>query len=168
MGLTLSHDRHGSLPCLSSCAQPSRLLQWGSCWYFSVPDRSVSMPCRSSPSPWPTQVGQRFGRHARRTTLAPLPRESRVQTLQRRLHESAPRYLSQYCIPVASLPGRSHLRSAASDDLFVPATSTKTIGPRGFFHAGPAAWNCLPSSMKDPNITFSVFEKLLNAELFQN
>ena len=49
--------------------------------------------------------------------------------------------LSQYCTPVASLPGRSHLRSG---DLFVPATSTKTIEPRGFFHAGPTAWNCLP------------------------
>ena len=71
-------------------------------------------------------------------------------------------------LPVASLPGRSHLRSAASGDLFVPATSTKTIGPRGFFHAGPAAWNCLPSSLKDPNITFSVFKKLLKTELFQH
>ena len=43
------------------------------------------------------------------------------------LHDSAHRYLSHYCIPVASLPGRSHMRSAASGDLFVPATSTKTI-----------------------------------------
>ena len=75
------------------------------------------------------------------------------------LHDSAPRYLSQYCTPVAKLPGCSHLRSAAaSGDLFVPATSTKTIGPRGFFHAGPTAWNCLPPSMKDPNITFSTFK----------
>ena len=41
------------------------------------------------------------------------------------LHDSAPRYLSQYCIPVAVLPGRSHLRSAAFGDLFEPATSTK-------------------------------------------
>ena len=77
------------------------------------------------------------------------------------LHESAPRYLSQYCIPVASLPGRSHLRSAASGDLFVPATSTKTIGPREFFYAGPAVLNCLLSSLKDPNITFSVFKNCL-------
>ena len=109
------------------------------------------------------------------------------------LHDSAPRYLSQYCIltlvrlsqkivsftlhyitlhyitlPVASLPGRSHPRSAASGDLFVPATSTKTIGPRGFFHAGPTAWNCLPPSLKDPNITFSVFKKLLKTELFRH
>ena len=65
-------------------------------------------------------------------------------------------------------PGRSHLRSAASGDLFVPATSTKTIGPRGFFHAGPTAWNCLPPSMKNPNITFSMFKKLLKTELFQH
>ena len=68
------------------------------------------------------------------------------------LHDSAPRYLSQYCIPVASLPGRSHLRSAASGDLFVPAISTKTIGPRGFFHAGPTAWNLelSPSQYEGP------------------
>ena len=79
----LSHDRHGSLPRPSSCAQPTRLLQWGPRRYVSVPDRSASIrsPCRSSPCPWLTQVGQRFGRHARWTTLAPLPRKGRVQTL---------------------------------------------------------------------------------------
>ena len=32
-----SHDRHGF------CAQPTRLLQWSSRWYVSVPDRSVSI-----------------------------------------------------------------------------------------------------------------------------
>ena len=84
------------------------------------------------------------------------------------LHNSAPRYLSQYCIPVAALLGRAHLISAASGDLFVPATSPKSIGPRGFFHAGPAAWNCLPTSMMDPNITFSMFKKQLKTELFQH
>ena len=75
--------------------------------------------------------------------------------------------LSAVSIPVAAPPGRSHLRSAASGDLYVPATFTKTIGPRGFFHADPPAWNCLPPSMKDPNITFSSFKKLLKTELFQ-
>ena len=30
------------------------------------------------------------------------------------LQNIAPRYLSDYCIPVATSPGRSHLRSAAS------------------------------------------------------
>ena len=79
----LSHDRHGSLPRPSSCAQPTRLLQWGPRRYVSVPDRSASIRSSrcSSPCPWSTQVGQRFGRHARQITLAPLPRKGRVQTL---------------------------------------------------------------------------------------
>ena len=49
---------------------------------------------------------------------------------RRWIHESAPSYLSKYCIPVSSIAGRSHLRSAASGDLFIPATNTVTIGPR--------------------------------------
>ena len=168
-----SHDRHGPLPSPSSCAQSARLLQWSCRRYVSVPDRSASI-CpsrRGTPGPQPTQVGQRFGRHARQTTLAPLPERVEFKLcsiVYKCLHDSAPWYLSQYCIPVASLPGRSHLRSAASGDLFVSATSTKTIGPRGFFHAGPTAWNCLPPSLKDPNITFSMFKKLLKTELFQH
>ena len=78
-----SHDRHDSLTGPSSCAQATQLMQWSSRRYVSVPDRSASIRslCRSSPCPWPTQVGQCFGRHARQTTLAPFPRKGRVQTL---------------------------------------------------------------------------------------
>ena len=36
------------------------------------------------------------------------------------IHGSAPSYLSKYCIPVSSIAGRSHLRSATSGDLFIP------------------------------------------------
>ena len=60
---------------------------------------------------------------------------------RRCIHGSAPSYLSKYCIPVSSIAGRSHLRSAASGDLFIPATNTVTIGPRAFAVACPAAWN---------------------------
>ena len=63
---------------------------------------------------------------------------------RRCIHGSAPSYLSKYCIPVSSIAGRSHLRSAASGDLFIPATNTVTIGPRTFAVACPAAWNSLP------------------------
>ena len=42
---------------------------------FSVPQLALSLAYPS---------GQRFGRHARQTTLAPLPRKGRVQTLWRR------------------------------------------------------------------------------------
>ena len=45
-------------------------------------------------------------------------------TIYKCLHNSAPQYLIELCIPVATLPGRCHLRSAAYGDLFVPATSS--------------------------------------------
>ena len=81
---------------------------------------------------------------AMRKKLHWLPYPERVEfklcsTIYKCLHNSAPQYLIELCIPVATLPGRCHLRSAAYGDLFVPATSTKTIGPRGFFYAGPVA-----------------------------
>ena len=40
--------------------------------------------------------------------------------------------------------------------------------PRVDFPCWSKAWNCLPPSLKDPNITFSVFKKLLKTELFQH
>ena len=44
---------------------------------------------------------------------------------------------------VSSIAGRSHLRSAASGDLFIPGTNTVSIGPRAFAVACLAAWNSL-------------------------
>jgi len=55
------------------------------------------------------------------------------------LHDMAPVYLSDMCVPVADHSGRSHLRSAAVGNLIVPATRTKTIGPHGFYFSGPSA-----------------------------
>ena len=106
-----------------------------------------------------------------RTKLHWLPYPERVvfklcSTIYQCLHNSAPQYLIELCIPVATLPGRCHLRSAACGDLFVPPTSTKTIGPRGFFYAGPVAWNSLQPVLKDPSLSFTMFKKLLKTELF--
>ena len=108
---------------------------------------------------------------AMRTKLHWLPYPERVEfklcsTIYKCLHNSAPQYLTELCIQVATLPGRCHLRSAACGDLFVPATSTKTIGPRGFFYAGPVAWNRLQPVLKDPSLSFTMFKKLLKTELF--
>ena len=66
---------------------------------------------------------------------------------RRCIHGLVPSYLSRYCIPVSSIAVRSHLRSAASGDLFIPATNTVTIGPRAFAVASPAAWNSLPPEL---------------------
>ena len=82
------------------------------------------------------------------------------------LHNTAPIYLRDLCMPISSLKGRSHLRSAAAGDLRVPSAKTVTIGRRGFSVAGPAAWNNLPTTLKDYTLTFTAFKKLLKTELF--
>ena len=83
------------------------------------------------------------------------------------LNDSAPRYLAIECTPVAEVPGRVHLRSAASGDVIVPACRTLTIGPRAFVVACPRAWNSLPRHLHRPGISLSVFKKELKTELFR-
>ena len=83
------------------------------------------------------------------------------------IHGLAPSYLSKYCIPVSSIVGRSHLRSAASGDLFIPATNTVTIGPRAFVVACPAAWNSLPPELHDKSFSLMTFRKKLKTYLFE-
>ena len=80
---------------------------------------------------------------------------------RRCIHGSAPSNLSKYCIPVRSIAGQSHLRSAASGDLFIPATNTVTIGPRAFAVACPAAWNSLPPELHDKSMSLTTFRKKL-------
>ena len=72
---------------------------------------------------------------------------------RRCIHGSAPSYLSKYCIPVSSIAGRSHLRSAASGDLFIPATNTVTIGPRAFAVACPRLLRSLSGSLGTYGLT---------------
>ena len=86
---------------------------------------------------------------------------------RRCIHGSAPSYLSKYCIPVSSIAGRSHLRFAASGDLFIPATNTVTIGPRAFAVACPAAWNSLPPELHDKSMSLMTFRKKLKTYLFK-
>ena len=82
------------------------------------------------------------------------------------LHNMAPVYLRDLCMPISLLEGRSHLRSAAAGDLRIPSAKTVTIGRRGFSVAGPAAWNNLSTTLKDHTLTFTAFKKLLKTELF--
>ena len=84
------------------------------------------------------------------------------------LHNTAPIYLRDLCVPISSLEGRSHLRSAAAGDLRIPSAKTVTIGRRGFSVAGPSAWNNLSTTLKDYTLTFTVFKKLLKTELFMS
>ena len=83
------------------------------------------------------------------------------------LQNTAPRYLSDYCILVTTLSGRSHLRSAASGSLFVPACRTVTIGPRAFAMACPKSWNSLPQDLCVLGITQGEFRNKLKTVLFE-
>ena len=82
------------------------------------------------------------------------------------IHGLAPAYLSTYCIPVSSLPGRSHLRSAGEWQLLVPRTKTVTLGPRGFFWACPSTWNTLPAPLRDFELSLDSFKRKLKSHFF--
>ncbi len=81
------------------------------------------------------------------------------------LRGTAPDYLSRQCIRLQSVPSRSQLRSAASGQLFVPATNL-VLSQRGFYHAGPAAWNNLPPHLTNNSLSFQIFKRKLKTFLF--
>jgi len=83
------------------------------------------------------------------------------------LHDKAPRYLADLCIPVTSVEGRRQLRSATTGTLLLPRARTST-GQRSFAVFGPATWNSLPCSLRDPELSLSIFKRLLKTQLFQH
>jgi len=54
------------------------------------------------------------------------------------LHQLAPIYISELCIPVAATATRSHLRSAVRGNLVISYSRTKRYGQRSFAYSGPA------------------------------
>ena len=81
------------------------------------------------------------------------------------LDGTAPGYLSELCIPVASASGRQHLRSASTGLLQVPRARTM-IGLWSFAVAGPSLWNSLPAALRRPEMTVHTFKRQLKAYLF--
>ena len=59
----------------------------------------------------------------------------------------SPEYITDVLVPMPSLHGRATLRSSTSGSFDVPRTRTG-FGERGFFAAGPAAWNKLPPNLR--------------------
>ena len=82
------------------------------------------------------------------------------------LHALAPEYLSCSCIPLESVAGRSRLRSAGDNELYVRRTRTVTFRPRAFSSSGPTSWNSLTSALRDPALTIDMFWRKLKTELF--
>ena len=80
------------------------------------------------------------------------------------VHGAAPVYILNMLTSVTELPGRSHLRSAASGLYDVPRTRTK-FGTRAFSVAGPTAWNALPLELR-ATADSACFRKKLKTFLF--
>ena len=73
-------------------------------------------------------------------------------------------YLSELCIPIASIDSRIRMRSAAAGDLIIPRTTT-SFADRAFASAGPRAWKSLPSDIKSAG-SISSFKRTLKTHLF--
>jgi len=68
------------------------------------------------------------------------------------LHDAAPRYLADLCVPAHFVHDRQQLRSTASGTLLVPRARTAT-GQRSFAANGPRTWNSLPADLRTPDTT---------------
>jgi len=86
--------------------------------------------------------------------------------IYRCLHQTAPVYLQDLCMPVSTTASRCHLRSAARGDLQVLATKTVTFGPRSFASSAPKLWNSLPLPLHDSTLTLRQFGSRLKTHLF--
>ena len=96
-----------------------------------------------------------------------LPIQARVQlcTLMHGIHNSqCPAYLSDVVQSIATTSTREGLRSAATTNYATPRLRTR-FGERAFSHAGPAAWNQLPETVRQAQ-TQPHFKRLLKAFLF--
>jgi len=82
------------------------------------------------------------------------------------LNGRAPPYLSDYCVPAASVDTRQLLRSANRQLLAIPRYRLNTYDRRAFSVAGPTVWNSLPDSIRDPTISADSFRRLLKTYLF--
>jgi len=84
------------------------------------------------------------------------------------LHGLAPPYLTRFCTPLSAVAGRTHLRSADQHKLFVPRSSTSTIGSQALSSSSPLSWNALPPQLRDPAISINIFRQSLKSHLFNN
>ena len=89
-------------------------------------------------------------------------------TAFRCLHGLAPGYLAESCVPVSSVPGRSHLRSAALGALVIPSSRLVTVGERAFVVTCPRDWNLLPPDLRTADLGLQAFRKKLKTFLFNS
>ena len=176
---SVAYDPPNAHPwCMSRSRQGPRsfeaeLLQWAPCQSTGLSYGSTVLfdacycQTRILQLPWKSHASDAIRRQLHWLDISERVRFKVCVLARRCIHGSAPSYLSKYCIPVSSIAGRSHFRSAASGDLFIPTTNTVTIGPRAFAVACPAAWNSLPPELHDKSMSLNTFRKKLKTYLFK-
>ena len=116
-----------------------------------------------------------FGVHSKQhssqllRSLHILPMHSRIQykllTLTRRaVVENTPLYLSNE-ISLTSANTHRCLRSSDSGKLTLPRVNTNA-GKTSFHFSAPSLWNSLPSSIRDPSLSYTTFKNRLKTHLF--
>lgn len=78
----------------------------------------------------------------------------------------APAYLTNSVQAISTCSTRSGLRSASTTNYVTPRLRTK-FGERAFSHAGPAAWNALPTDLRALTNS-SIFRKRLKTHFFSS
>ena len=106
-----------------------------------------------------------------RDSLHWLPVQQRIEykicvLVYKCLHQAAPIYLSELCIPVATFAGRSHLRSAVKECLVIGYCWTKKYGQRSISYSRPTLWNSLPLTVRDPSLSLLQFCERLKTVMF--
>jgi len=100
-----------------------------------------------------------FGRYS-------FPFPQRVVLVYKCLHQAAPIYLSELCIPVATFAAGVDLRSAVKECLVIGYCRTKNYAQRSFSYSGPTLWNSLPLTVRDPSMSLLQFCARLKTEMF--
>jgi len=77
-----------------------------------------------------------------------------------------PAYLARLCMSIASVAGRSRLRSADNNELVIPKTQTVTLGDCAFSSSGPTSWNSLPPALHRQCVSLQCFKHSLKTFLF--
>jgi len=87
-------------------------------------------------------------------------------TVHRCLHNKAPQYPVDCCVPVSDIASRQRLRSARRCLLSIPRNRRSTLGRRAFSVAGPTVWNLLLDQLRDSDCTESTFRQSLKTFFF--
>ena len=82
------------------------------------------------------------------------------------MHDLAPKYLAELCVPVADVAERRQLRSASRGLLNFPRYNVLNYGRRAFCFVGPYVWNSLPEHVRQ-STSLAVFKRSPKVFLLQ-